>query len=86
MKKYICPVCGYSDLEEPPRDKNGMPSFDICDCCGVEFGYEDLTEESMIKYRKKWIETGGEWFIKESKPNNWTMQEQLKNIGIQLNK
>ena len=44
MGRYICPVCGYAYLEEPPRDEKGRPSFDICDCCGIEFGYEDCTE------------------------------------------
>lgn len=86
MEKYKCPVCGYPDLEEPPRDGNGRPSFDICDCCGIEFGYEDCTEENIIKYRKKWIESDGEWFSKDSKPNNWNMEQQLKNIDIKLNK
>ena len=68
MGRDICPVCGFSYLEEQPRDENGRPSFDICDCCGIEFGYEDCTEENIIKYRNEWIESGGEWFIKEGLP------------------
>ncbi|WP_110955994.1 hypothetical protein [Anaerosinus massiliensis] len=83
MTKYICYVCGYPDLAEPPRGENGkIPSFDICDCCGVEFGYEDTDEKNMLCYRKRWIESGGKWFCKELRPLNWNMKEQLRNIGI----
>jgi hypothetical protein len=85
MTKYTCPVCGYSDLDEPPRGINGKtPSFDICDCCGIQFGYEDTSEPNIIKYRLKWIESGGKWFCQEMKPANWNIREQLKNIGIEL--
>lgn len=85
MDKYICHVCGYPNLDEPPRSKDGnVPSFDICDCCGIEFGYEDTTEENVKNYRKKWIDSGGEWFCKDLRPDNWSMREQLKNIGIDI--
>lgn len=31
MKKYyICPICGYENLEEPPYDEIGEPSYKIC--------------------------------------------------------
>ncbi|MGL4874385.1 MAG: hypothetical protein ACRC30_07010 [Clostridium sp.] len=80
MKRYVCPICGYPNLDESPRNEKGMPSFDICDCCGIEFGYEDCTEESAIEYRKRWIDSGGEWFSKELKPSNWDIENQLKNI------
>jgi hypothetical protein len=83
MEKYVCYVCGYPNLDEPPRGLDGnIPSFDICDCCGIEFGYEDTTKENILKYRQKWIGTGGEWFCKELCPENWDMKEQLKNIGV----
>jgi len=39
---FPCPICGFPDLDEPPYDSDGEnPSFDICPCCGIEFGYED---------------------------------------------
>lgn len=83
MKKYTCYVCGYPELDELPRGENGkIPSFSICDCCGIQFGYEDTSEENIRKYREKWIETGGEWLIKDARPKNWSMKDQLKNIGI----
>ncbi|MBD7912472.1 hypothetical protein [Clostridium cibarium] len=85
MNKYTCHVCGYPNLDEPPRGIDGkIPSFDICDCCGVEFGYEDTSEANIIRYRQKWIEAGGEWFCKEMKPADWDMKKQLKNIGVDI--
>ena len=83
VKKYTCNICGYPDLDEAPWGENGkIPSHNICECCGVEFGYEDCTEETIRRYRQKWIDAGGEWFCKELRPANWNMKEQLRNIGI----
>jgi hypothetical protein len=31
-------VCGYDGLDEPAFDDVGAPSYDICDCCGTQFG------------------------------------------------
>jgi len=80
--RYICPVCGYSDLEEPPYDNSGNPSFEICDCCGFEFGFDDANNSiSFDDYRKKWISEGAKWFSLDKKPRNWVLSEQLKNIS-----
>lgn len=78
--KFVCPVCGYSELTEPPRNEFGGPSFEICDCCGVQFGYEDISEESILNYRDKWIKCGCKWFSQENIPLGWSLEEQLKNI------
>ncbi len=78
---YICPVCGYNELDEAPYDNNGNPSYNICDCCGFEFGYDDGSEEISFKeYRKKWIDEGSKWFRSEKKPKIWNLSNQLKNI------
>ena len=76
---FICPVCGYNRLQEKTRDNN-VPSFEICSCCGTEFGYDDCNQESIMKRRIKWIESGYKWFSEEDKPDNWNAIEQLKNI------
>ena len=34
---------------------NKTPSFGICDCCGVEFGYEDATPEAAGACRRSWL-------------------------------
>lgn len=80
---YICPICGYDKLTEEPFDKDGNPSYEICNCCGFEFGYDDGSEGvSPDIYRKEWIKQGVKWFNIKVKPNNWDLQEQLKNINL----
>ena len=52
---HICRVCGYCDEELFPWGEDGeTPTFEICPCCNVEFGYEDAQISSIIRYRKKW--------------------------------
>lgn len=84
MSKYICPVCGYSKLPEPPYDNYGYPSYIICHCCGFEFGFDDSSKKMSFKaYRDKWIDEGFPFFTKSEKPKVWTeevMQHQLGNI------
>lgn len=51
-----CKVCGFNYEDFYPWGEDGKSaSFEICDCCGVTFGYEDATEESILKYRKTWL-------------------------------
>jgi hypothetical protein len=83
--KNICPVCGYDGLEELPYDHDGNPSYEICDCCGFEFGFDDDSEGlSFEEYRKKWIEEGAKWFNPDMKPKGWDIKRQLLNINVQL--
>lgn len=55
------------------------PTYEICPCCGVEWGNEDYTLESRIEYRNKWLAAGAKWFEPQKKPANWNLEEQLKN-------
>lgn len=61
--KYICPVCGFKGLTEPAYDDQGNHSYEICSCCGFQFGFDDYEmmredgsylepSESIIAYRK----------------------------------
>lgn len=80
-KKYICPICGYDKLDECPYDIAGEPSFDICPCCGFEYGYDDMNSGfTFEQYREKWIKDGCKWFDREGKPENWELNKQLRNI------
>ena len=78
MKKslYICPVCGFKGLKEMPYDKKGIPSYEICHCCGFEFGTDE--KEGMAQFREKWIKKGAPWFTQKLKPADWDLQKQLK--------
>ena len=75
-----CRVCGL-DQGEFPWGKDGTdPSFAICDCCGVEFGYQDCSIECVRKFRNTWLSEGNPWFNPKKKPKNWSLEKQLKNI------
>lgn len=62
--KYICPVCGFKGLTEPAYDDQGNHSYEICSCCGFQFGFDDYEmmredgsylepSESIIRLPKK---------------------------------
>ncbi|MDN5100125.1 hypothetical protein O8C83_04775 [Aliarcobacter butzleri] len=77
----ICRVCGLQYDINYVRDEFGEATFNICDCCGVEFGYEDINIKSIIKYRYYWLnELKGKWFIQKNKPKEWDINKQLENI------
>lgn len=74
MKIHHCPICGLPwseaiDVEEVRH------SFEICDCCGCEYGYDDRPS-----YRKAWIQQGAPWFNAKKRPQDWNLEEQLKYI------
>ncbi len=82
-KKYICPVCGYEELEESPYDKYGCSSFEICPCCGIEFGYHD-SNMSNDQLRQKWIDTGMNWHsTTDNHPKDWNPNIQIGKFSRQ---
>ena len=71
---YLCPVCGYDELDLPPFD------FTICPSCGTEFGNDDY-DLSHAQLRARWIALGPAWWSQsETPPVGWNPMEQLKNI------
>jgi hypothetical protein len=58
---YTCPVCAYGRMEDAPCDYN------ICPCCGTEFGYDDASR-SHIELRETWLRGGGRWFSHFTEP------------------
>jgi hypothetical protein len=83
MTHYTCPVCGFNKLEESPYD-NGSASFEICSCCGFQFGFDDDDQGySFESYREDWIKRGFPFFSSHKKPPIWNveaMQQQLRNL------
>jgi hypothetical protein len=78
----LCPVCGFAGLTEPPYDSAGCASFDICPCCGTEFGYDDATK-SHGELRKDWLAAGASWRSKaQGPPPNWDPLTQLRESGL----
>jgi hypothetical protein len=77
---YNCRVCGLNQGVEPWGKDGETPSFDICTCCGVQFGYEDCDILSVKKFRAEWLNNGAHWSWAKNKPENWSLEEQMQNI------
>ena len=79
---YSCPVCGYDQLSRPAYNEGGSPSFGICPCCGVQFGYQDCGFPHAA-LRRIWLAAGGAWYSDATHPpDNWTALEQLRLAGL----
>ncbi|CAB4243612.1 conserved protein of unknown function [Methylacidimicrobium sp. AP8] len=80
---YMCPVCGFPDLYEPPRTEGCGGSYEICPCCGFQFGVtDDDLEISYEQWRQQWIEGGMVWWSPSRKPPpGWDPVEQLRNLS-----
>lgn len=76
--EYICRICGL--IQDEPTWEEEVSSHNLCPCCGVEFGYEDITLISIRQYRTKWIDLGYKWVEPNLMPQNWDIDKQLKNI------
>lgn len=77
---YCCRVCGLKQDFKPWGEDGKTPAFEICGCCGFEFGYQDCIPEYVKKFRKEWLKKDGEWASPDEKPANWSLEEQMKNI------
>ncbi len=81
---YFCRICGLKQLEPPWGFDNDSPSHDICACCKTEFGYEDSSLKAIKVNRARWLQSGSDWWHPEQKPENWSREEQMKNIPPQF--
>lgn len=81
MGEFRCRVCGLDQAEPIRGDDGRTPSFDICACCGCEFGYEDETSGSVEAHRKKWLEGGAKWFNESRRPPHWDLEAQLRHAA-----
>ncbi len=74
MTVDICPVCGFDDEYGFEDYQELRESFLICACCGCEYGYDD-----NIDHYEKWVAKGCNWFVKKRRPQNWSLEDQIKN-------
>ena len=85
----------YENLGQPPWFDHGSPpychrygaaSYDVCSCCGFEYGFDDdpgaSLGDSFQEYRRNWIAEGAVWFTPKRRPPDWDLQKQLQGIGI----
>jgi hypothetical protein len=71
-------MCGYDGLDEPAFDDVGAPSYDICDCCGTQFGYHDARTPHAV-LREKWVAKGMPWHSRAvTPPPGWDPAQQLR--------
>ncbi len=71
--KFTCPVCRWPALREDPALQN----YDICPCCGTEFGNDD-GHSTHGEIRAAWVDNGMTWFSGSTKPPvGWDPSEQL---------
>ena len=76
----VCRVCGYRP-EVPPWGLDGeTPSWEICPSCGVEFGYEDVSAESVRRYRAKWRASGNHWTDAAVPADGMTVEDRLQRV------
>lgn len=88
FKKLICPVCGFADLYELAYDDDGQGSFDICPCCGFQFGVDDdveLENGDLMKksqthrmYRDNWLKSEAPVFSDDRYPKEWKHNGKVK--------
>ncbi len=72
---------------QPPYEtKYGMPSYEVCACCGFEFGNDDnpgtAKPDSFGQYLSRWIAEGCKWFCEDEKPKDWNLETQLNRAKI----
>jgi hypothetical protein len=80
---FVCPVCGFDGLAEPPRSpRTGGGSFEICPSCGFEFGVtDDDLGVSYDDWRRGWIERGMPWSsVGRERPTEWSPVRQLESL------
>ena len=79
---YTCPICGFDKLDEPPYSPSGDGLFEICPCCGFQYGVTDDNQGiSFHEWRETWIEQGMPWDQGSSNPPpGWDPQQQLRNL------
>ena len=83
------PPAPYDDLGDPPYiERFGAASFEACDCCGYEFGFDcDAAAcgnpRSFRAYRQQWLSGGATWFSsRRAKPPGWNLNRQLAVAGL----
>lgn len=82
-----CPVCGYV-LAEPAWTDGVSGSFEICESCGVQFGYTDAAGGDPVRrldvwrqWRADWISEGMPWRGSNPVPKDFDPLEQLTHVA-----
>jgi hypothetical protein len=86
--KGIIWVSAARGLKPPYKQYFGDPSYDVCACCGFEFGNDDnpgtAAPVSFEEYLREWVLSGCEWFKPAMKPEGWQLEAQLELAGLSV--
>lgn len=83
-ERFICPVCGFDGLEEKALDNETWKdyyTYEVCPCCDTEFGFDNY-KFSYSTLRTNWFKNGASFKYLEDKPEDWNLENQLKNLNI----
>lgn len=93
------PYPAYEKMPPPPFDDLGLPpyvdrfgsaSFQCCDCCGYEFGFDCDAgacgrARSFHEYLEGWMRDGACWFnSSRPAPTGWDLASQLAAAGMAM--
>ncbi|AGA28579.1 hypothetical protein Sinac_4388 [Singulisphaera acidiphila DSM 18658] len=82
----LADVSAARGLEPPYEEHFGAPSYEVCDCCGFEFGNDDNpgtgVPASFEEHLREWVRSGCEWFDATKRPEGWQLEEQLERAGL----
>jgi hypothetical protein len=76
-------VCGFTELPWPPVDQDGYGLFEICPCCGFQFGVTDDDRGWTYEaWRAQWVSRGMPWDSAgiEPPPSGWDPKAQLERL------
>lgn len=69
-------------LTPPYANHFGLASYEVCHCCGFEFGNDDdpgtAGGESFEQYLAEWVRDGCNWFQQDERPDDWNLESQLR--------
>ena len=87
----------YRNIDFPPWGERGQPpyclhwgepSYEVCLCCGFEFGNDDDPgtghPSSFEQYLAEWMAAGCHWFAHMEQPSSWSLLPQLEAVGIPM--
>lgn len=84
-EKHCCRACGLHYPDYLPYGEDGRcPTYDYCDCCGVEFGYQDCQPSAARRYRQEWIAHGALWDNPAARPPEWDLAAQLAGLPAEF--
>ena len=62
----------------------GEPTYQVCPCCGFEFGYDDDAKGATYEEaRRRWLAAGTPWWSQNRPhPPDWHPHQQLTQAGL----